>query len=482
MIKENCIKLLGLGLSHVENSYKNIQIDLKPEERNSGNSSFAFEGEEFKPNSAEEYNLSQRKLYQVRSFAAEDLTLYIRTRNMAYSHALKVLKTAEYLISILELAKDINEMVSSIIKTTRSIKQNNKISKEDRSYQIAKNAVCTYIDILLEIKARITDLENSRCNHFIARTYSNLDTRVQTMLKTYYIPDELSENFNNLYENYPLYKFSMAKAEGISRSAMQVKFEDLAERLYFAAIHPFLSELLEEYSYFITPDTFLNNPHKEALFVVPMSIYKKLNFMRSGLTREEIIFLETKNDMEKTTHNLGIFYDELLTAMTCMYEKVKIEKNKLFNTKDKGESEWVVDAFLKKFCHSTLGNIRCIQTLLKDDFFREKFTVLLYDLRPDLLVDMLTLQQDPWEITRDIREDNALDVETAVYLYHLLMYSFEKNDYSNLRSQMARFLNLFSYNNFPDKSLARYMRKVRDGELTWADSELGRKFKAALEK
>ena len=95
---------------------------------------------------------------------------------------------------------------------------------------------------------------------------------------------------------------------------------------------------------------------------------------------------------------------------------------------------------------------------------------------------MLTLQQDPWEITRDIREDNALDVETAVYLYHLLMYSFEKNDYSNLRSQMARFLNLFSYNNFPDKSLARYMRKVRDGELTWADSELGRKFKAALEK
>ena len=80
MIKENCIKLLGLGLSHVENSYKNIQIDLKPEERNSGNTSFAFEGEEFKPNSAEEYNLSQRKLYQVRSFAAEDLTLYIRTR------------------------------------------------------------------------------------------------------------------------------------------------------------------------------------------------------------------------------------------------------------------------------------------------------------------------------------------------------------------------------------------------------------------
>ena len=66
MIKENCIKLLGLGLSHVENSYKNIQIDLKPEERNSGNTSIAFEGEEFKPNSAEEYNLSQRKLYQVR--------------------------------------------------------------------------------------------------------------------------------------------------------------------------------------------------------------------------------------------------------------------------------------------------------------------------------------------------------------------------------------------------------------------------------
>ena len=482
MIKENCIKLLGIGLAHVENSYKNIQLDLQPEERNGGNTSFAFEGEEFKPNSAEEYNLSQRKLYQVRSFAAEDLTLYIRTRNMAYAHAQKVLKTAEYLINVLELAKDINDMVASIIKTTRSIKRNNKISKEDKSYQIAKNAVCTYIDILLEIKARITDLENSSCNHFIARTYSNLDTKVQTMLKTYCIPDELSENFNNLYENYPLYKFSAAKSEGVSKSTMQIKFEDLSERLYFAAIQPFLSELLEEYSWFITPDTFLNNPHKEALFVVPMSIYKKLNFMRSGLTREEIIFLETTNDMEKTTHSLGVFYDELLTSMTCMYEKVKTEKNKLFTTKDKLESEWVVDAFLKKFCSSTLGNIRCIQKLLKDDFFREKFTVLLYDLRPDLLVDMLTIKQDPWEIVRDIREDNDLDVETAVYLYHLLMYSFEKTDYPNLRAQLARFLHIFSYNNLPDKSLGRYMRQIKAGELTWSDSELGKKFKAALEK
>ena len=83
MIKENCIKILGLGLSHCENSFKNVQIDINPSEKNGTSDSFAYAGEEFKPNSAEESNLKLRNKFQIQSFYASELSNHIRTRNYA---------------------------------------------------------------------------------------------------------------------------------------------------------------------------------------------------------------------------------------------------------------------------------------------------------------------------------------------------------------------------------------------------------------
>ena len=55
MSKENCITILGLGLSSTQISYKNVLRDIEPEERNGESDSFSYAGEEFKPNSAEKY-------------------------------------------------------------------------------------------------------------------------------------------------------------------------------------------------------------------------------------------------------------------------------------------------------------------------------------------------------------------------------------------------------------------------------------------
>ena len=52
MSKENCITILGLGLSSTQISYKNVLRDIEPEERNGESDSFSYAGEEFKPNSA----------------------------------------------------------------------------------------------------------------------------------------------------------------------------------------------------------------------------------------------------------------------------------------------------------------------------------------------------------------------------------------------------------------------------------------------
>ena len=121
MSKENCITILGLGLSSTQISYKNVLRDIEPEERNGESDSFSYAGEEFKPNSAEKYNLELRKQYQIQSFNVEELPHRIHTRNIAYNHTEKLLDVATYLTSVMELASDVNHQLKDIIKSTKAI-------------------------------------------------------------------------------------------------------------------------------------------------------------------------------------------------------------------------------------------------------------------------------------------------------------------------------------------------------------------------
>lgn len=95
--------------------------------------------------------------------------------------------------------------------------------------------------------------------------------------------------------------------------------------------------------------------------------------------------------------------------------------------------------------------------MLKNAFFREKFTLLVYELRPDLVVDMLTMEQNPWDFTRDVTEDDELDTETTVYLHHLLEICFGNKKFPSQRIQLIRLLHIFSYNDKPEKSYSRYV-------------------------
>lgn len=486
MSKENCITILGLGLANTQISYKNVLLDIAPEEKLGKSNSFTYKGEEFKPNSAEKYNLELRKRYPVRDFTVEELSHQIRTRNMAYIHAGKLLEVTAYLSSVMELANDVNNQLKDIIKNTKSIQKNESLSKEQKNFEIAITSTAAYIDILVEIKARIVDLQYSKYNHNIARTYANLETQVKTMLETSYVPDELAANINMLYDNYPLHKFSNAKAEGISRTTAEIRFTEFSTRLYSAAIKLFIFELMEEFYPYITPRKFLNNPEKETLFVVPDSTYSKFNFLNSGLTREEVIFLEVQDDMDKTVHNFSKFFKEAIKAITCLQERIQEQKNELFELRDEEELEWVLDAYTKRFAKSAAeSNIRCLKKLCKNELFREKLTILLYELRPELLVNKLKFRQNPWDkesVPEQTSEDNDRDINTAVFLSKLLLLCFGKTDFSGIKVQFSRVIPIFPDNELPQKSLRRYCTLVEKGELTWSDSEFAKKLKVALEK
>lgn len=158
MLKENCIKILGSGLSYFKAAYKNVTLDIDQAEKNAKADSYTFSAEGFIPNSAEKYNLDLRAKYQVQCFDPSELTHFIRTRKFAYSYVQQILKTAEMLIKVLDLAKDINTYIGEIIKAEKRMKKDPKLQGEEKDFQIAKLLVNYYIEILLNIKTRISDI------------------------------------------------------------------------------------------------------------------------------------------------------------------------------------------------------------------------------------------------------------------------------------------------------------------------------------
>ena len=74
MLKENCIKILGSGLSYIKTAYKNVILDIDQAEKEQKADSYTFSAEGFIPNSAEKYNLSLRSQNQVQSITPSELT------------------------------------------------------------------------------------------------------------------------------------------------------------------------------------------------------------------------------------------------------------------------------------------------------------------------------------------------------------------------------------------------------------------------
>ena len=55
MLKENCIKILGSGLSYFKAAYKNVTLDIDQAAKDAKPDSYTFSAEGFIPNSAEKY-------------------------------------------------------------------------------------------------------------------------------------------------------------------------------------------------------------------------------------------------------------------------------------------------------------------------------------------------------------------------------------------------------------------------------------------
>lgn len=462
------LRILAEGLSTCKTQFKNVEFDLTPEEKKSQTESFTYKAEPEKLNSAELYNQQQRELYKVTSHDLNEFYEFYRTRNYKYKKISKCQKVVKYLLTVLDLAEFINNGIAKAHTENNEIRKNSALSKDASTYQILKSTVNNYLDILIEIKIRKDDFYISEFSHYFKKSYDELDSYSRLIITSYAIPDEMSVSFNSLYEGIPLNKFSDKKDLGFSRAACTTSFSQLADKLY-TIIHIFLSNLINEFSAYFTSEAFLNNPEGECLFVIPLSMYKKFNFQRSGLTRQEIIFIDNPEDPEKTASNYSLFFKDIRVILNNYYSNISVLKNKLKEESDKNELEWFLNKYSEIYATQTEGKISHITKLCKNEAFREKLTCMLFELKTEM-VEIVTAGGNPWEIEEEITTElKNFDKDTCHFIKCLCDVYFNGEQMPNLQFQRA--FHFFKYLSSPDKGLSSHLKNLKTKNVKWSSSK-----------
>ena len=470
MINQNDFRILADGLSLFPTKFKNVEYDLTPVEKKLQTNGFQFKAEPDELNSAETYNNEQRKKYNVISYDFEEFLQVYTTRNFKFYKMRLCIDVIKYLYAVLDLAEFINNGITKAIKSSKEIRENRKLDKDDARYQILKNTVNDYLDILIEIKTKKDDFINSKYSHYFEQSYEELDNYSRIIITSHAIPDEMTVSFNSLYEGIPLNKFSSQKELKVSKEMCMASFSQLSDKIYMI-LHIFLSNLIKEFSPYITSDAFLNNPEKKTLFVVPLSLYKKFNFQKSGLTRQETIFIDSE-DHEKTAANYSSFFKDVKEGLDDFYNQADQLRKKLSSEKDDKQIEWLFDSFTKRFNQTTFGQINKLQEKCKENpGFREKITNLMFEGRKEI-VEMVTANGDPWsgvyeekEVTTDLKNS---DKDVCHFLWEICRGYFGETGIPC--TQLQRFFHLFCYQTQPIKGISTYMKKFGTKEVKWASS------------
>lgn len=478
---ENFIRILANGLSYYKINFKDIQLDITPEEQNSISDALSYSAEQLPLNSAEKENENLRNRYKVVSYDINDLPRIYKTKAFLNYYTDRISDISDYLLKVIRLSIAINDKLVDVSKETRKIRRNKELSKDTANYQITKYTVSSYIDILRKINNSIDDLKLNKNSHQIEKNYSFIESLARLSIEQSQIPDEMAAEVNSLYNGIKLKKFSDLKGQKNSKIDNMVSFSSLADKLYASVIKIFLEYLMEEFSYYITSDVFLNNPDGNAIFVIPFSKYKLFNFQKSGLFRQELP--STSNSKEKFVEENKDFYNEIYCSLSSTLEKTRNIKTVIHEKNGDPDIDWLIKLYEDKNRTIKGGKLNSIRKMIKDSpTFREYLVSVIYELKYEI-VEIATIDQNAWTPKMDVtKEDKEIDKDTAYFLCYAFERLFSEKKYPTMQIQTIRFLHMFSYNERPEKSFRIYINKYNSGTLIWPDTELGKKFKAILDR
>ncbi|MCF0242996.1 MAG: hypothetical protein HUK25_10180 [Treponema sp.] len=463
MAGEKLIRILAEGKSLHITDFKNIE-DITPDERKSlnGANQFKYSAQERTLNSAEKYNMKQRlENSKVDAYSISEFLSHYKTRNFKIWKMNEIYGIASYLASVMEYAVFILTNLKKVQCKEKPI-QEEKNANVDYKFEADKIVVKGLLDLLLEIKTQTDDLARSDFSYYLTHYYEELDSHVRLILQTNSIPNEILPNINAIFPSIAVKAFNIGKEDGQSEEYLKYQFSEIVKLKLITSIKIFVTRLIEEFSPYFTSNDFLNNPEGDALFVVPLSIYKKFNFQKSGLVRSEIVFIDAV-DSDKLIKFCKMIQQELLEikneAENTLSELHKTPEDKSL------VCEKYVKQYEKIYAGKTAANMSFFNTMLKHPAFAEKFDALI-QMRKDLVEPALKGINVWSEQAEDTVYNKNLDKNMLLSLYVLYRHYFGETDIPFKQCQVIRLLHMYSHCLSPEKSINRYVKKYSSGDCS----------------
>lgn len=452
-------KILADGQQKIQiNEFRDIDVELGLSEKQQQRTileKYSLEQKNY--NTAELINLEKRKKYGVTAYELTEINSVYNTRDFKYAKFCEIESVAKYLRKLTGLLVLINKHFENTTKELTNFDKS-KHSENYARYYCAKDVVSNCFSLMCEIKANIDEIIHDDNSISVKSSYEELNNSLKIQLSLHQVPKSLTELINTIFPGIPLTKFESEKID--DKNWPQFSFFCSWVQKLDLIFHYFVENLINEFSYFLTSEEFLNNPIGKTVFVIPFHLYKKLNFRKSGLFCKERFFLEASTTKDKVSKKYKELYSEINDELKKILKVTKTEKELTINYSGETEIENFVAAYLEKYQNTTLGSIAKFELHLEDPCLLEKFEELLLSTRY-FLVSKLDDGKNPWEMKNFKCSDmKQKDIDTVLFISILYkQYLHENNTRIIPQTPICRLFNLFAHTKDPVKRICTHFSK-----------------------
>jgi len=460
ILTEKPFKILYQGDTDTIVEYKNIENDLPLyEQKQIDEKPEVFKIEQIDFNSAELYNKELREKHQnISSFDINSLSDLYQTKRFKTYKINQIITVTEYLQKVLKMIFSIERAITKIEKKTESIISEKKFNSLAEMNAYSSTLIITNLfDLLQDIKISITELETDNCSININSFVSEIWETLRLTLAVYYVPDEIASKIDSLYSHISLKKISSLADEEHNKKAVAHHLKNLENKLYFV-INLFITNLANQFSYYVTSPSFLNNPLGKCIFVIPMSMYLMFDFYKSGLTTSEIIKKDSSTLFSINQKQIK-FYKTVDEHLKNLQAEAKIVQTKVKVEDEFFNIQMLIDYYKKM---NPFDYISKVEDFISDPVVFEKMSVFVQKIRQQMIVCM-DKNENPWQKTARVYESKDIDNSTIYFLLKL----YESRPVSLPKfpqSQLTDLLNLCYYANTFEKCVNDHVRKYKRGQ------------------
>lgn len=455
------IKILAQGYTAKISAFRNIVSDIPFLERKAEEASlkkFCVEQNVF--NSAESFNQIIREKYSsLPCYSFPDfLSAYLTTSFINYKLT-EISSVSEYLLKIISVIESVLTGFICVRNEALKAMSDEKIKSEElREFIRTKNMIHGLVSLFPDVLCAASDLENDKNNIEVPKVIYEMKEFLRLSFAARHIPDEVVPSLNSIFPAIPLSCASEFEYCNNSNYMCHLysDYRQIEDRIMQDYTF-FVKSLLNQFSFYVTPENFLNNPVGRTIFVIPMSMYRKFCFQNSGLYKNELPqYVGTSAD--NILHKQSDFLKELKTAFSDIYEqseKVLFRKTVI---REEFTIRTLIELYLKKHPVDKLSKI---QTFIQSPIVFEKMTEMIWKNYKDM-IEFVRAEKDPWaEEPIPVNKERDRDI-----VYFLLrLYDLYPESLSRFpQAEFLRFFNIFNYSKQPVKCMNAHVRKYYEGK------------------